>query len=70
MPEIRFTCLYCDNKWVLISYYSTKNVSSRCQRCKESKMIKSEIVNDKAKTGNVFGYEEDEPEEEDDQYRD
>jgi hypothetical protein len=33
-------------------------------------MIKSEIVNDKAKTGNVFGYEEDEPEEEDDQYRD
>ena len=70
MAEIRYTCLYCNHKWTYISYYASKDTSSRCQKCKETKLIKAEVVKESDKKGNVFGYEEDEPKKEDDDYRD
>ena len=71
MPEVFFTCLYCDNKWTYISFYVPKEKKETCSRCKETKMIKMEIVKDSIKKGNVFGYEEDSSDSDyDDGYRD
>ena len=72
MPEIRFTCLYCDHKWSYVSFYISKEMNAQCSRCKETKMLKMHVVTEKDKTGNIFGYEEEVKEDktDDDDYRD
>lgn len=72
MKEFLLTCLYCDNKWTFISFYSPKDKNQECSRCKETKMIKIESSGDNNR-GNIFGYDDDELEHEvdpNDDYRD
>lgn len=69
MPEVRLVCLYCNHKWTYISYHTPSDPKTKCVRCKESKMIKATVVSEDKNDGNVFGYDEDLIEEDDD-YRD
>ena len=55
-----YTCLYCDNKWVV----NWRIASPACSKC-DDKNLKVKII-EKGKTHNVFGYDEDSSEEEDD----
>lgn len=71
MPEVKLICLYCNHKWSYISYHVSGDLKSKCLRCKETKMIKATIVSENKEDGNVFGYDEDFPQDEDDDnYRD
>jgi len=63
MPEIRLICLYCNHKWSYQSYYTPQDPKTRCIKCSETKMIKAKVVNENELNNNIFGYEEDEPDE-------
>lgn len=58
MPEVKLECLYCGHKWIYISYYISKDLTSKCTRCHETKQIKAKLVSEDDQGSNVFGYDE------------